>query len=61
MLSDIDPPKTHDLQELRGELPTDWIVKRRPADLTRLSRFGVVVRYPDRRPRRRRRPSAPDP
>jgi HEPN domain-containing protein len=47
VLSDIDPPRTHDLEDLRNALPADWAAKRAPRDLARLSRYGVVVRYPD--------------
>lgn len=47
VLSDQTPPKTHDLERLRGMLPTGWKSKRQPADLERLSSYGVRARYPD--------------
>ncbi|MEX2547682.1 MAG: HEPN domain-containing protein, partial [Chloroflexota bacterium] len=47
VLSDIEPARRHDLEELRNGLTRDWRVKEIPADLTRLSRYGVAVRYPD--------------
>jgi len=47
VLSDRTPPKTHDLEHLRGMLPDGWRAKRRPADLERLSSYGVRARYPD--------------
>lgn len=47
VLSDVDPVRTHDLEDLRTALPPDWVVKRKPGSLARLSRYGVVVRYPD--------------
>ncbi len=47
VLSDITPARSHDLDELRNALPNDWRVKRRPVHLTRLSGYGVAIRYPD--------------
>ncbi len=47
VLSDITPVRSHDLDELRNALPNDWWVKRRPVHLTRLSGYGVAIRYPD--------------
>lgn len=41
------PPKTHDLEHLRRLLPTAYQSARRPADLARLSTYGVRARYPD--------------
>lgn len=46
-LSGIDAPKSHDLDDLRRRLPSDWRVKRRPADLSSLTDFAVDSRYPD--------------
>ena len=47
VLSDITPARSHDLEELRNALPDGWRVKRRPVHLTRLSGYGVAIRYPD--------------
>ena len=47
VLSDVDPPRTHELEQLRALLPTDWRVRRNPRDIRRLSRHGVDARYPD--------------
>ena len=46
-LSGIDAPKTHDLDDLRRRLPSDWRVKDHPSDLSSLSDFAVDSRYPD--------------
>lgn len=47
VLADKAPPKTHDLELLRSLLPHGWRSKRHPADLERLSSYGVRARYPD--------------
>ena len=47
VMSVVDPPRTHDLEDLRGRLPAGWRVARHPADLTKLSTFAVDSRYPD--------------
>jgi HEPN domain-containing protein len=47
ILSGIEPPRTHDLDDLRDRLPGDWRVKRRHADLARLSDYAADSRYPD--------------
>jgi len=47
VLAGIEPPRTHDLEDLRRRLPGDWRVRRRPRDLARLSVYGVESRYPD--------------
>jgi HEPN domain-containing protein len=47
VLSDQTPPKTHDLERLRSMLPDGWRSRRHPADLERLSSYGVRARYPD--------------
>jgi HEPN domain-containing protein len=47
VLAGIDPPRTHDLEEVRRNLPADWTAKRAPADLSTLSRHAVDIRYPD--------------
>jgi HEPN domain-containing protein len=47
ILSDQTPPKDHDLERLRTMIPEGWRSKRYPADLTRLSDYGVRARYPD--------------
>ena len=47
MLEGLDPPKVHDLDELRNLLPSGWQVKRRPASLSQLSDYAVDSRYPD--------------
>jgi HEPN domain-containing protein len=43
----IDPPRTHDLDDLRNRLPVGWRVKTRLRDLARLSDHAVDSRYPD--------------
>ena len=47
VLSDIDPPRTHDLDALRNLLPAGWRVVRQHPDLAALSRPAVDARYPD--------------
>ena len=47
VLSGVDPPRTHDLNDLRNRLPDGWGVKRSPRDLGRLSTFATASRYPD--------------
>src|SRR3970040_833687 len=40
VLAGVDPPRTHDLNDLRNRLPDGWRVKRLPLDLGRLSAFA---------------------
>ena len=47
VLAGVDPPRTHDLEDLRNRLPGNWRVKRSPPDLARLSAFATDSRYPD--------------
>jgi HEPN domain-containing protein len=47
VLSDQTPPKSHDLEHVRSNLPSGWRSKRHPPDLERLSSYGVRARYPD--------------
>ena len=47
VLSGVEPPRTHDLDDLRNRLPVEWRVKRRHPDLARLSDLAVDSRYPD--------------
>lgn len=47
VLEGLDPPKVHDLDELRNLLPAGWQVKKRPASLSQLSDYAVDSRYPD--------------
>jgi len=47
VLSGVDPPRTHDLDDLRNRLPDDWRAKRSPSNLARLSAFATDSRYPD--------------
>ena len=47
ILAGIDPPRTHDLDDLRNRLPTDWRLRRQHPDLARLGDFAVDSRYPD--------------
>jgi len=47
VLAGIDPPGTHDLDDLRNRLPTGWRVKARMPDLGRLTAFAADSRYPD--------------
>ena len=44
VLSTVEPPRTHDLEDLRRRLPEDWRVRRSPRDLARLSVHGVESR-----------------
>jgi HEPN domain-containing protein len=47
VLDGADPPKSHDLDDLRNRLQPRWRVKRRFPDLARLSRYATESRYPD--------------
>ena len=47
VLDGADPPRVHDLDDLRNRLASDWRVKRRFPDLARLSRYASESRYPD--------------
>jgi HEPN domain-containing protein len=47
VLDGTDPPKSHDLDDLRNRLQSRWRVKRRFPDLARLSRYASESRYPD--------------
>ena len=47
VLAGVDPPRSHDLNDLRNRLPDGWRVKRSPPDLGRLSAFATDSRYPD--------------
>jgi len=47
VLEGIRPPTKHDLDDLRTRLPDRWRVKRSPASLSRLTDYGVDVKYPD--------------
>lgn len=47
MLDGIDPPRTHDLNDLRNRLPSGWRVTRSHPDLGRLSSYASDSRYPD--------------
>lgn len=47
VLAGGSPPKTHDLEHLRSMLPDRSRARHRPADLDRLSTYGVRARYPD--------------
>ena len=47
VLAGIDPPRTHDLNDLRNRLPAGWRVTRSPLDLGRLSAYATDSRYPD--------------
>lgn len=46
-LAGIEAPRTHDLDDLRNRLPTDWRARQGPRDLASLSDFAVDSRYPD--------------
>ena len=46
-LAGVDVPRTHDLDDLRNRLPSDWRVRRLHPDLASLSDFAVDSRYPD--------------
>lgn len=47
VLDGVDPPRVHDLDDLRNRLGSRWRVKRRFPDLARLSRYAAESRYPD--------------
>jgi HEPN domain-containing protein len=47
VLEGVKPPPKHDLDDLRTRLPETWRVKRHPKDLSRLTDYGVDVKYPD--------------
>lgn len=47
ILDGADPPRVHDLDDLRNRLGPGWRVKRRFPDLARLSRYASESRYPD--------------
>ena len=47
ILDGAEPPRTHDLDELRNRLPGTWRVTKRHPHLIGLSGFAVEVRYPD--------------
>ena len=46
-LAGVGLPRTHDLDDLRNRLPSDWRVRRLHPDLASLSDFAVDSRYPD--------------
>ena len=47
VLAGSDPPRTHDLNDLRNRFPSDWRAKTRMPDLGRLTAFAADSRYPD--------------
>ena len=47
ILDGADPPRSHDLDDLRNRLQSRWRIKRRFPDLARLSRYASESRYPD--------------
>jgi HEPN domain-containing protein len=47
ILDGADPPRVHDLDDLRNRLGSRWRLKRRFPDLARLSRYASESRYPD--------------
>jgi HEPN domain-containing protein len=47
ILVGVEPPRSHDLDDLRNRLPNGWRVKNRHPDLARLSQYSVDSRYPD--------------
>ena len=47
VIDGADPPKSHDLDDLRNRLGASWRVKHRFPDLARLSRYASESRYPD--------------
>jgi HEPN domain-containing protein len=47
VLDGSDPPRVHDLDDLRNRLASRWRVRRRFPDLARLSRYASESRYPD--------------
>lgn len=46
ILEGQEPPRTHDLDELRNLLAGNWMVKHRRPQLVGLSGFAVEARYP---------------
>ncbi len=47
VLSGVDSPRTHDLDELLQRLPDGWRIKTHHPDLATLSGAAVDSRYPD--------------
>jgi HEPN domain-containing protein len=47
VLDGTNPPKSHDLDDLRNRLASRWGAKRGFPDLARLSRYAIYSRYPD--------------
>lgn len=47
ILDGVEPPRVHDLDDLRNRLESRWRVKRRFRNLARLSRYAAESRYPD--------------
>lgn len=47
VLDSVDPPRTHDLDELRRLLPRTWRAKKSPGSLSRLTDYAAESRYPD--------------
>ncbi len=47
ILEGVNPPRTHDLDELRKLLPDTWRLVRRHPDLARLSDYAAESQYPD--------------
>ncbi len=46
VFQNIEFPKSHDLDLLRGFIPDDWRLKSDPVDLAELSEWAVESRYP---------------
>jgi len=44
--SDIDPPRTHNLNSLRNLLPEQWNLAAAPMDLSELTAWAEESRYP---------------
>ncbi len=46
VMSGMEPPRTHDLDDLRQRLPVGWRVRAGSRDLTRLTAYAIDSRYP---------------
>lgn len=46
VLEQVDFPKTHDLDALRGLVPEGWTVRATHADLAALTEWSIEARYP---------------
>jgi len=47
VLAGVTAPPKHDLDDMRNRLPEGWAARRRPRELSRLTDYGVDIKYPD--------------